>query len=102
MTGYQKIAISLTSRAAERVRRAVKSGQAPSVSAYIVSLIDEKASREDLISMLEEMRKETGGPPTPAERRWVDYQLAPKRRGKPPPWPVNPGGNAKRRRGRNP
>ena len=98
MTRYEKIAISLPSRAAERVRRAVKMGRAPSVSAYIVSLIDEKSSREDLISMLENMRKEIGGPPTAAQQRWVDYQLAPKRTGKPPPWPATPATTKRRRK----
>lgn len=90
MTRYEKIAVSLPARAAESARRAVKHGRAASVSAYIAAAIEEKSSREDLIAMLEEMLEETGGPPTAAETRWVDYQLSDTRTGKPPPWPGSP------------
>lgn len=97
---YEKIAISLPSRAAESVRRAVKYGRSPSVSAYIASAIEEKTSRESLIEMLEDMLEESGGPATPAEKRWVDWHLAPKRRGKRPPWPTSFDSKPRQRRGR--
>jgi Arc/MetJ-type ribon-helix-helix transcriptional regulator len=88
MIRYEKIAISLPLRAAESVRRAVKQGRAASVSAYITAAVEEKSSREDLVAMLQEMLAETGGPATSREKRWVDYQLAPRRVGKPPSWPA--------------
>jgi hypothetical protein len=80
MTRYEKIAISIPSRAAENARRAVRDGRAPSVSAYVTAALDEKASREDLRAMFREMLAETGGPPTPAERRWLDRVMGPKKR----------------------
>lgn len=97
---YEKIAVSLSLRAAESARRAVKEGRSPSVSAYIASAVEEKSSREDLITMLDEMLDETGGPMTPAEQRWVDYQLAPKRSGRPPKWPASFGRRPKQERKR--
>jgi antitoxin ParD1/3/4 len=75
MTRYQKIAVSLPSRAAENVRRAVRNGHAPSVSAYITSAIEEKYKNETLAEFLDEMLEETGGPMTSAEKRWADRVL---------------------------
>ena len=63
-----KIAVSLPAPAVERARAAVRSGQAPSVSAYIAAALEEKAKLEDLASLLEEMLAETGGPLTAAEK----------------------------------
>lgn len=85
MTAYRKIAISLPVRACEHVQRAVRAGQAPSVSAYVAAAIDEKAKKDTLASLLDEMLRETGGPMTAAERRWADRTLGltkskPKRR----------------------
>jgi Arc/MetJ-type ribon-helix-helix transcriptional regulator len=76
MTRYQKIAVSLPSHAAENARRAVRQGRATSVSAYVASAIEEKAKRESLAELLDEMLRETGGPPTAAERRWAKRALA--------------------------
>lgn len=89
MTRYEKIAVSLPIRAAESARRAVREGRAPSVSAYIAEAIEQKSSREDLIAMFDEILETTGGPLTPAEQRWVDYQLSDNRKGKPPPRPAS-------------
>jgi Arc/MetJ-type ribon-helix-helix transcriptional regulator len=75
MTRYEKIAISLPLRAAESVRRAVKRGLAPSVSAYIAQAIEQREKQESLDALLEEMLAETGGPPTAAERRWARKKL---------------------------
>ena len=75
MTSYVKLAISLPSRAAENVRRAVKAGKAPSVSAYIAQAVEEKSKEDTLKGLLKEMLDETGGPPTQAERRWVQRTL---------------------------
>ncbi len=75
MTAYSKIAVSLPSRAAEHVKREVKAGRAMSVSAYVADAIEEKAKREDLRILLDEMLEETGGPMTPAEVRETDRML---------------------------
>jgi Arc/MetJ-type ribon-helix-helix transcriptional regulator len=75
MTGYSKIAISLPPRAAEHVRRAVKAGRAASVSAYVATAIEDRAKREDLAALLDEMLAETGGPMTASERRAADRAL---------------------------
>ena len=99
VTRYEKIAISLPARAAESVRRAVREGRSPSVSAYIAEAIEQKSSREDLIAMIEQGYEETGGPLTPAERRWANWQVGP-RRGKPPPRPASLAPTSKRKRRR--
>lgn len=81
MTAYQKIAVSLPSRAAETARRAVRQGRAASVSAYIASAIEEKAKLESLEALLDEMLAESGGPLTAAERGAADRTLANAARG---------------------
>lgn len=75
-----KIAISLPAPAVARARAAVKSGRAPSVSAYIAAALEEKAKLDDLASLLDEMLAETGGPLTAAERAKADRALRPARR----------------------
>jgi Arc/MetJ-type ribon-helix-helix transcriptional regulator len=82
MTSYVKLAISLPSRAAENVRRAVKAGKAASVSAYIAQAVEEKSKEDSLEHLIAEMLAETGGPLTKAEREWADRAMGfkPKRR----------------------
>lgn len=75
MTGYHKIAISLPSKAAENVRRAVREGRAPSASAYVARAIEERAKLDDLATLLDEMLAESGGPMTAAERRAANRAL---------------------------
>jgi Arc/MetJ-type ribon-helix-helix transcriptional regulator len=75
MAKYEKIAISLPMHAAERVRRAVKRGEAASVSAYIVSAIEEKEKVQSREEFLREMMAESGGPPTLEERNWAREKL---------------------------
>ena len=75
-----KIAISLPAPAVERARAAVRSGRAPSVSAYIAAALEEKAKLDDLASLLEEMLTETGGPLTAAEKAEADRAFRPARR----------------------
>ena len=70
-----KIAVSLPAELVEHVRRAVAAGRAPSVSAYVASALEEKATRDDLASLLDEMLAETGGPLTARERRAADRAL---------------------------
>ena len=75
-----KIAISLPAPAVERARAAVRSGRAPSVSAYIAAALEEKAKLDDLASLLEEMLAETGGPLTAAEKADAERAFQPPRR----------------------
>ena len=75
MTRYEKIAISLPAHTAERVRRAVKNGDAPSASAYITQAIERKMTREESIALLDEWLMESGGPMTEEEARMVDGEL---------------------------
>ena len=63
MNHTEKIAVSLPRGIADRARRAVRQGRAPSVSAY------------KLAALLDEMLAETGGPLTAAERRAADRAL---------------------------
>lgn len=75
MTGFEKIAVSLPVQAAQSARRAVRRGQAASVSAYIAEAIEDKAKLQDLAALLDEMLAASGGPLTAAERRAADRAL---------------------------
>lgn len=75
MTRFEKIAVSLPSRAAQHARHAVQRGRASSVSAYIAEAIEEKAKLYDLAALLDEMLADSGGPLTAAERRAADRAL---------------------------
>jgi Arc/MetJ-type ribon-helix-helix transcriptional regulator len=75
MNGSQKIAISLPRGLAERARRAVRRGHAPSVSAYVASALEEKVKLDELSALLDEMLAESGGPLTTAERHALDTVL---------------------------
>ena len=64
-----KIAITVRPDLLERVRKAVDSGQAGSVSAYIEHAIAAQLeAEEDWDAMSKEVFAATGGPPTDAER----------------------------------
>jgi Arc/MetJ-type ribon-helix-helix transcriptional regulator len=71
MTRYEKIAISLPTRAAENVRRAVKRGEAASVSAYITAAIEDKVQEQTQDEFLAELMSDVGGAPSVAERDWA-------------------------------
>ena len=75
VNGTDKIAVSLPKGVADRVRRAVRQGRAPSVSAYFVAALEEKAKLDELAVLLDEMLAESGGPLSPAERRAADHLL---------------------------
>lgn len=85
MTTTQKIAVSLPKHVADSARRAVRSGRAKSVSAYVSDALEEKVKLDELSLLLDEMLAESGGPMTAAERRAADRSLgvsktAPRRR----------------------
>ncbi len=75
MTTTRKIAVSLPVHVAEGARRAVQSGRAKSVSAYVADALEEKVKLDDLSELLDEMLAESGGPLTAAERRSADRAL---------------------------
>jgi hypothetical protein len=75
MTATAKLAISLPAPLAERARRAVRRGEAASLSAYVAKALEQKVRNDDLAAMLDEMLAETGGPMTAAERQWADREL---------------------------
>jgi Arc/MetJ-type ribon-helix-helix transcriptional regulator len=70
-----KIAITLPRPLLANARRAVKNGRADSVSAYVVSALEEKAKLDDLKAMLDDMLLETGGPLTQTERREAERMV---------------------------
>jgi Arc/MetJ-type ribon-helix-helix transcriptional regulator len=75
MNTSEKIAVSLPRHLAQRARRAVRQGRAPSVSAYVASALEEKVKLDELSTLLEEMLAESGGPLSLAERRAADRAL---------------------------
>jgi Arc/MetJ-type ribon-helix-helix transcriptional regulator len=79
MTKVQKIAVSLPKQVVDGARRAVHSGRAKSVSAYVADALEEKVKLDDLSLLLDEMLADSGGPLTPAERRAADRVLGVKK-----------------------
>ncbi|MGI9118973.1 MAG: toxin-antitoxin system antitoxin subunit [Acidimicrobiales bacterium] len=75
MTTKAKIAVSLPKESVEMARRAVESGTARSVSAYVADAMEHKAQLDDLASLLDEMLLESGGPLTNDERAEADQAL---------------------------
>lgn len=79
-----KIAISLPEELVDHLRRVVKKGSAPSVSAYVAKALERQKQDEDLRTMLDEVFAQTGGPPAAAERAATRRKmgLPPRRRAK--------------------
>ena len=75
-----KIAVTLPPDLVARARRAVRNGEAESVSAYVTMALQEKAKLDDLAEMLERMLEESGGPLTERERRTADQALGVRRK----------------------
>jgi Arc/MetJ-type ribon-helix-helix transcriptional regulator len=87
MTSVQKIAVSLPKQIVDRARRAVRSGRAKSVSAYVADALEEKVKLDELDQLLNEMLAESAGALTAAERRAADRTLGvlkppPRKRGR--------------------
>lgn len=70
-----KIAVSLPAELVEQVRRAVRRGAAPSVSAYVAQALAEKEQRDSLDELLDELLAASGGPLTKEELREADRLL---------------------------
>lgn len=70
-----KIAITLPQAQLARVRRAVREGQADSVSGYIAQVLAQHEERESLHKLLEDMEK-MYGKPTKEEEAWARRAFA--------------------------
>ena len=70
-----KIAITLPLEQLAKVHRAVRAGEASSVSGYIAGALAEKAQRESLRVLVEDLKAEHGTP-TKAEVLWAKRALA--------------------------
>jgi Arc/MetJ-type ribon-helix-helix transcriptional regulator len=73
-----KIAITLPQEQLTRVRRAVRSGQAESVSGYIAQVLAEHEQRESLQQLVDDLVREHGEP-TKKEQAWARRALARRR-----------------------
>jgi Arc/MetJ-type ribon-helix-helix transcriptional regulator len=71
MTARAKIAVSLPAELVAAARRAVKSGRAPSVSAYVESALSTQVESDEGGDWIDEMLAETGGPMTAEEEAWA-------------------------------
>ena len=72
MTAKAKIAVTVPEELVEAARRAVQSGRATSVSAYVTEALRERVQLDDLAALLDAMLAANGGPLTAAERREID------------------------------
>lgn len=77
-----KIAITVSRETLARAKKAVKEGDAASVSAYFEEAAQKRYTREETVAWLDRLLEESGGPPTPAEQREVDRILKRPRRRK--------------------
>jgi Arc/MetJ-type ribon-helix-helix transcriptional regulator len=74
-----KIAITLPPEQLAQVRRAVRMGEAASVSGYITRVLEEHQQRESLQSLVDDLIKEHGTP-TREEEAWARRALGERRR----------------------
>jgi Arc/MetJ-type ribon-helix-helix transcriptional regulator len=70
-----KIAITLPRDQLAKVQRAVKSGEASSVSGYISGALAEKEQRESLRALVDELKAEHGAP-NKREIAWAKRALS--------------------------
>ncbi len=84
MTGMttEKIAVTIPAEVLARARLAARREKATSLSAYVTTALEQKATLDDLAHLLDSLLATTGGPLTAAERRAADKVLghAPRRR----------------------
>ncbi len=69
-----RVTVSVRPEVLAKATRQVKQGKARSISAWVDAAMDEKARREDLATLLAEMRAEAG-PATPEEEAWAKSVL---------------------------
>lgn len=77
-----KIAITVSRETLARAKKAVKAGDAASVSAFFEEAVQKRYTREEAVAWLDQLIEESGGPLTPAEQREVDQALKRPRRRK--------------------
>lgn len=77
-----KIAITVSRATLAKAKKAVKDGDATSVSAYFENAVAKLYTRDETIAWLDDLLEQSGGPPTPAEQREVDRILGRTRRRK--------------------
>ena len=70
-----KIAITLPREQLAKVQRAVRGGEASSVSGYIATALAEKDERESLRALIDDMKAEFGAP-NKREVAWAKRALA--------------------------
>jgi Arc/MetJ-type ribon-helix-helix transcriptional regulator len=70
-----KIAITLPREQLAKVQRAVRSGEASSVSGYIAGALAEKEQRESLRALVDDLKAEHGAP-NKREVAWAKRALA--------------------------
>ena len=73
-----KIAITLPREQLTRIRRAVRTGKAQSVSGHIARVLAEHDQEESLLELLSDLIREHGEP-TKGERAWARRALARRR-----------------------
>lgn len=69
-----KIAVSLPDHLVEDAKRAVETGVAPSVSAYVADALTQRGRVDTLAALLDEMDREHGKP-SAADLAWADRVL---------------------------
>jgi len=74
-----KIAITLPREQLAKVKRAVRSGEASSVSGYIAGALEEKEQRESLRALVDDLKAQHGAP-NKREVAWAKRALARSRR----------------------
>jgi hypothetical protein len=75
-----KIAVSIPRDVLDRARRAVRSGRATTMSAYVAAALAQKSTLDELDDLLQQMLAESGGPLTAAEVRAADAALLGRKR----------------------
>lgn len=65
-----RVTVTVRREVLAKAEHQVRKGRAKSISAWVDSAMDEKARREDLASLLAEMKAE-GGPPGAKEEAWA-------------------------------
>ena len=75
-----KIAITLPEEELTKIHRAIRSGQANSVSGYIARALAENTRQESLRDLVRDLIAKHGKP-TQQEKKWAKRALPPRRRG---------------------
>lgn len=70
-----KIAVSLPEELVAAVKRAVRAGEAASVSGYVEEALAARAGDDEVDAWIHQMLEESGGPLTDEEIAWADAAL---------------------------